>query len=88
MLSFESKDSLEKMKKFLEHLKLFSIAESLGGVESLVELPSIMTHSSVSKEHREKICLKDSLIRLSVGIEDVKDLIDDLQQAFKSIKSE
>ena len=87
MLSFELKASLEETKKFLEHLKLFSIAESLGGVESLVELPSIMTHSSISKEHREKIGLKDSLIRLSVGIEDVEDLLSDLKQAFKTLKS-
>ncbi|NQY92916.1 MAG: PLP-dependent transferase [Campylobacteraceae bacterium] len=87
MLSFELKGSLEETKKFLEHLSLFSIAESLGGVESLVELPAIMTHASISKEHREKIGLKDSLIRLSVGIEDVKDLMDDLKQAFKSLNS-
>jgi cystathionine beta-lyase/cystathionine gamma-synthase len=61
--------------------RVFQLAESLGGVESLIEHPSSMTHASVSREDRLKIGLEDSLIRLSVGIEDVDDLIQDLDQA-------
>jgi cystathionine beta-lyase/cystathionine gamma-synthase len=62
-------------------LRIFKIAESLGGVESLVELPAIMTHASIPKEERRKAGLDDGLIRLSVGVEDMEDLIGDLQQA-------
>ena len=87
MLTFELDANLKQTEKFLEGLKIFSIAESLGGVESLVELPSIMTHASVSKEHREKIGLNDSLIRLSVGIENFSDLKNDLKQAFKVLNN-
>jgi len=64
----------------LKRLKIFKIAESLGGVESLVELPAIMTHASIPKEERKKAGLDDSLIRLSVGIEDVEDLLADLRR--------
>ena len=64
-------------------MKIFACAESLGGVESLIEHPAIMTHASIPKEHREKLGISDGFIRLSVGIEDSKDLIDDLQQAFE-----
>jgi Cystathionine beta-lyases/cystathionine gamma-synthases len=66
----------------LEKLQIFALAESLGGVESLIELPSLMTHASVAKEIREQIGITDTLIRVSVGIEDVNDLIADLEQAF------
>lgn len=85
MLSFEIKGGLKETKKFLENLKIFSLAESLGGVESLIEHPAIMTHASVPKEEREKNGITDSLIRVSVGIENVEDLIQDLEQGFKVI---
>jgi len=62
-------------------LQVFSLGESLGGVESLCTHPASMTHASIPKEEREKVGLKDTLIRLSVGIEDVEDLIADLEQA-------
>jgi cystathionine beta-lyase/cystathionine gamma-synthase len=67
--------------KLLTSAKLFALAESLGGVESLINHPATMTHASIPREERLKIGLTDSLIRLSVGIEDVDDLIDDLRQA-------
>jgi cystathionine beta-lyase len=82
MLSFTLKgDSLQDATKVLEKLQLFTLAESLGGVESLCGHPATMTHASIPKEQREKIGLTDSLIRLSVGIEDIDDLIADLEQA-------
>ena len=62
-------------------MEIFSLAESLGGVESLIEHPAIMTHSSLPKEVREKLGISDELIRISVGIENVDDLIDDLDKA-------
>ncbi|MFA5796972.1 MAG: cystathionine gamma-synthase [Candidatus Woesearchaeota archaeon] len=83
MLSFEIKGNLKKAKRFLENLKIISLAESLGGVESLIEHPALMTHASIPKKEREKIGITDSLIRLSVGIEDTEDLIDDLQNALE-----
>ena len=79
MLSFEIKGSMAAAARFLESLTLFALAESLGGVESLIELPAVMTHASLTKEAREKIGITDTLIRVSVGVEDVKDLIDDLR---------
>ena len=83
MLSFRIKDfSKEQTIKFLQKLHLFTLAESLGGVESLCGHPATMTHASIPKEEREKSGVTDSLIRLSVGIEDVDDLINDLQNAF------
>lgn len=82
MISFVPKgDSYEHAIKIVENLKIFTLAESLGGVESLAGHPASMTHSSIPKEEREKIGVVDSLIRLSVGIEDVEDLIADLHQA-------
>jgi cystathionine beta-lyase len=82
MISFTSKgNNLKKAIKIVESLKLFTLAESLGGVESLAGHPASMTHASIPKEEREKSGLVDSLIRLSVGIEDVDDLIEDLKQA-------
>jgi len=82
MISFELKDeSAEAAKKLLTSTKLFSLAESLGGVESLINHPATMTHASIPREERIKNGLSDSLIRLSVGIEDADDLIDDLKQA-------
>ncbi len=83
MVSFSLKDdSIEAAVKFMSNTKVFTLAESLGGVESLISHPASMTHGSIPKEHREKAGLKDSLIRLSVGIEDAEDLIQDLDQAF------
>ncbi len=82
MLSFSIKgDKLEDAQAFISKTKLFTLAESLGGVESLCGHPASMTHAAIPKEEREKAGLKDSLIRLSVGVEDVDDLIDDLKQA-------
>jgi cystathionine beta-lyase/cystathionine gamma-synthase len=83
MVSFTLKDdNVESAKEFMSSTKLFALAESLGGVESLVNHPASMTHGSIPKDVREKVGLKDSLIRLSVGIEDADDLIEDLDQAF------
>jgi cystathionine beta-lyase/cystathionine gamma-synthase len=80
MVSFEVKGGLADAREVLSRLKIFQIAESLGGVESLVELPAVMTHASIPEEERKKSGLDDGLIRLSVGIEDVKDLIADLDR--------
>ncbi|MEP1150856.1 MAG: cystathionine gamma-synthase [Balneola sp.] len=83
MVSFSLKDdSIEAATKFMASTRFFTLAESLGGVESLISHPASMTHGSIPKEHREKAGLMDSLIRLSVGIEDAEDLIQDLEQAF------
>jgi cystathionine beta-lyase/cystathionine gamma-synthase len=82
MISFELKDdSMAAAMKVLSSTKLFSLAESLGGVESLINHPASMTHASIPKEDRIKNGLSDSLIRLSVGIEDADDLVEDLKQA-------
>ncbi|MEM7040199.1 MAG: PLP-dependent transferase, partial [Bacteroidota bacterium] len=82
MISFTLKgDSLDDAVKMMSATKLFSLAESLGGVESLIGHPASMTHASIPKAEREKAGLKDSLIRLSVGVEDAEDLIADLSQA-------
>jgi cystathionine beta-lyase/cystathionine gamma-synthase len=72
---------LPEAKQFLERLEIFTIAESLGGVESLVDHPALMTHASIPPEQRKALGIDDSLIRLSVGVEDVEDLIADLGQA-------
>jgi cystathionine beta-lyase len=85
MLSFELKnDAIENAHRFLSNLKLFALAESLGGVESLAGHPATMTHASIPKEERLKAGLKDALIRLSVGIENVDDLIQDLDNALQT----
>jgi len=82
MVSFILKgDDLEEAKRVMSSFKIFTLAESLGGVESLCTHPATMTHASIPKEQREKAGLKDTLIRLSVGIEDADDLIGDLKQA-------
>ncbi|NJE26512.1 cystathionine gamma-synthase [Thermococcus sp. MV5] len=86
MLSFELKGGLEEAVRFVESLDIFALAESLGGVESLIELPAIMTHASVPKEEREKVGIRDSLIRVSVGIEDVEDLLEDLKRGFEAVR--
>lgn len=83
MVSFTLKgDSIEKAKQIVSKTKLFTLAESLGGVESLIGHPSTMTHASIPREERLKSGVKDSLIRLSVGVEDVDDLVKDLENSF------
>jgi len=86
MLSFEIKGRIREAKDFLENLKIFALAESLGGVESLIEHPALMTHSSIPKRERDKIGITNSFIRVSVGIENTTDLIEDLDNAFQKIK--
>ena len=81
IISFEIKGGLKSARSFLTKVKLFALAESLGGVESLIEHPALMTHASVPKKDRIAIGLTDGLIRVSVGIEDAQDLINDLKQA-------
>jgi cystathionine beta-lyase len=86
MISFTlDGNRLEDAKKVMENFKVFALAESLGGVESLCGHPASMTHASIPKEEREKVGLVDSLIRLSVGVEDAEDLKNDLAQALSSI---
>ncbi len=84
MITFFIKGGLKESRKFLKSVTLFSLAESLGGVESLIEHPAIMTHASIPVENRLKIGITDNLIRISVGIEDCDDLISDLTQAFNN----
>lgn len=81
IVAFEIKGTLKETKKFLESVHTFTLGESLGGVESLVTYPATMSHSSLSKEERLKIGITDNLVRLSVGIENIDDLIADLKQA-------
>lgn len=86
MMSFTLKDdSVDTAKKLLSSTKLFALAESLGGVESLINHPATMTHASIPREERIKNGLSDSLIRLSIGVEDADDLIEDLDQAINSL---
>ena len=86
MLSFTLKDDrLEKAIAFMENVELFSLAESLGGVESLINHPASMTHASIPKEERLKNGLSDSLIRLSIGVEDKEDLIQDLENTLTKV---
>lgn len=83
MVSFSLKsDTMESAVSFMKSTKIFTLAESLGGVESLISHPASMTHGSIPREIRERAGLMDSLIRLSIGVEDVEDLIEDLEQAF------
>lgn len=84
MVSMVMKGGLDASRKFLEAVRVFSLAESLGGVESLIEHPAIMTHASIPKETRERSGIADGFIRLSVGIEDLADLQDDLATAFNA----
>ncbi len=83
IVSFEIKGKLSKAKTFLKKTKIFTLAESLGGVESLIEHPGLMTHASLSKERREKLGISDTLIRLSIGLENIEDLKEDITQALK-----
>eukprot|EP00356_Strombidium_inclinatum_P007703 CAMPEP_0170499390 /NCGR_PEP_ID=MMETSP0208-20121228/31238_1 /TAXON_ID=197538 /ORGANISM="Strombidium inclinatum, Strain S3" /LENGTH=449 /DNA_ID=CAMNT_0010776917 /DNA_START=6 /DNA_END=1353 /DNA_ORIENTATION=+ len=86
MISFYIKGDVKKANKFLSSLKVFTLAESLGGVESLIENPALMTHGSVPADHRKKLGIDDNLCRVSVGIETLDDLIGDLKQALEKIE--
>lgn len=86
MITFYIKGGMESARKFLESVQVFALAESLGGVESLIEHPAIMTHASVPAETRKALGIDDSLIRLSVGVEDLADLMADLKHAFDQVK--
>lgn len=86
IMAFYIKDgTLDMSTKFLQAIKTFTLAESLGGYESLAELPSVMTHASVPPEQRVELGINDALIRISVGLEDVHDLINDLDQALAAV---
>ena len=85
MLSFDLKGGFAKCEKLLESLRVFTLAESLGGVESLIEHPSTMTHSSIPEKRRIEKGITDKLVRVSVGIEDVEDLLEDLKRGFKAL---
>ena len=83
IISMNIKGGLEKSKSFLERTEIFALAESLGGVESLTEHPALMTHASLPKDRREMIGISDGLVRLSVGLESLDDLVEDIEQALK-----
>jgi cystathionine gamma-lyase len=85
MISVVLKGGLGSAKKFLERTEIFALAESLGGVESLIEHPAIMTHASIPAEIRKQLGIDDGLVRLSVGIEAVEDLIQDLDDALQNL---
>src|SRR6185295_8095890 len=84
MIAFDL-GSLDRAKRFLERVRLCSLAESLGGVETLISHPATMTHASVPAEERNRLGITDGLVRISVGIEDVEDLRDDLDQALNKV---
>jgi len=86
MITFWLKGGIDQSRQFLETLKIFACAESLGGVESLAEHPAIMTHASVPVEQRAILGISDSLVRLSVGIEDVEDLVQDVKNGLDAVK--
>ena len=86
MLAFELLES-NRVDEFLASLRIFTLAESLGAVESLVCLPAKMTHASIPPEERKKVGIEDSLIRLSIGIEDADDLLEDLDRALNKIRT-
>ena len=85
MLTVILKGGLDSAKLFLERTEIFALAESLGGVESLIEHPAIMTHASIPPEVRKEIGISDGLVRLSVGIESLNDLIEDLEFSLKGL---
>jgi cystathionine beta-lyase/cystathionine gamma-synthase len=86
MISFVLHGNLDQARRFLSACKVFTLAESLGGVESLIEHPAIMTHASVPAENRQKLGIVDGFIRLSVGIEDLADQQADLENAFATAR--
>ena len=83
MVSFELKAGIEAVNSFLRKIKVFSLAESLGGVASLAEHPATMSHASMPEDYRKRVGITDELIRLSVGLENINDLIEDLSQALE-----
>ena len=85
ILSIDLNGDINSAKKFLENIKIFTLAESLGGVESLIEHPAIMTHASIDKKIRDELGISDTLIRLSIGIEDIEDLKNALNDALNKI---
>jgi cystathionine beta-lyase/cystathionine gamma-synthase len=85
VVSFETEGGTESVNAFLRRLKVFSLAESLGGVASLAEHPATMSHASMPKDYRERVGITDELVRLSVGLENIDDLIEDLEQALGPI---
>ncbi len=85
MVTIVLKTDLSGTKRFLEHCRLFALAESLGGVESLIEHPALMTHGSIPETQRDALGIGDSLVRLSVGVEDIEDLRRDLRDALDAI---
>ena len=85
MLSFQLSGGFNSCKKFLKQLRVFTVAESLGGVESLIEHPASMTHASIPRERRVELGVSDNLVRASVGIEDVEDLVSDLERGFRQL---
>ena len=85
MISFYLRGDLDAARRFLQAVRVFTLAESLGGVESLIEHPAIMTHASVPRENREKLGIADGFIRVSVGVEHIDDLIADLDRAFAAV---
>lgn len=88
MLSFELKGGVEAVKVLFDNLKLFTLAQSLGGVESLISHPSTMTHAGMDLAAQEAAGIKQNLVRLSVGIEDVQDIIADLSQGLAASQTE
>jgi len=86
MITFWLKGGITESRQFLENLHLFSLAESLGGVESLANHPAIMTHASIPLEKRNSLGIHDNMIRLSCGIEDVEDLLEDITNALNHIQ--
>jgi len=87
MITFYLKGGIKESRQFLSSLKIITLAESLGGVESLIEHPALMTHVSVPEKLREELGIKDNMIRISCGIEDVEDLINDIQNSLNTIKN-
>jgi cystathionine gamma-lyase len=85
MISIDLRTDLAGTRRFLEAVRIFALAESLGGVESLIEHPAIMTHATIPSQTRAALGIGDSLVRLSVGIEDVDDLREDLAQALAAV---
>ena len=86
MITIYLKGGIEQTRALLENVKVFTLAESLGGVESLIECPALMTHMSVPPEQRKVLGISDTLIRFSIGIEDVEDLLDDIKNALENVK--
>jgi cystathionine gamma-lyase len=87
MISFRIRGGAEAAKKFCQNTHLFTLAESLGGIESLCEVPAVMTHAGIPADKREASGVYDNLVRLSVGIEDPADLVNDVRQALEAATS-